>query len=201
MRLLIFKHKSSRIILNPRDRNVNSNNVINTFYTLSFYMFMKDIKQLISLHTCQPPGSQRSCNGVVVNNGNFGPPNNISPPDRTIDDPYYVRHQPNPIPLIADGDYNSEERAWIGIKSSLHITANDNAITYTGCEITDMTCGSIDIWRQIDGLNFDVNKGIVHCAGGYGRTGSVLLYNMLKRINTFYHQEPFLDIYNYAICY
>ena len=192
--LLLYGTSLPLIILNPGDRNVNSNNVINTFYTLSFYMFMKDIKQLISLHTCQPSGSQRSCNGVVVNNRNFAPPDNISPPDRTIDDPYYVRHQVlNPIPRIADGDYNSEERAWIGIKSSLHITANDNAITYTPCEITDMTCGSIDIWRQIGRFNFDVNKGIVHCAGGYGRTGSVLLYNILKRINTLYRRYPAIN--------
>lgn len=191
--LLLYGTSLPLIILNPGDRNVNSNNVINTFYTLSFYMFMKDIKQLISLHTCLPSGSQRSCNGVVVNNGNFAPPNNISPPDHTIDDPYFVRHQPNPIPLIAAGDYDSERRAWEGIKNSLELTANDNAITYTPCEIPDMTCGSIDKWRQIGRFNFGVNKGIVHCAGGYGRTGSVLLYNILKRINTFYHQHGILD--------
>jgi hypothetical protein len=192
--LLLYGTSLPLIIINPRDRNVNSNNVINTFYTLSFYMFMKDIKQLISLHTCLPRGSQRSCNGVVVNNINFGPPNNISPQDNTINDPYFVQHQPNAIPRIADGDYDSERRAWEGIKNSLELTANDNAITYTGCEITDMTCGSIDIWRQIDRFNFDVNKGIVHCAGGYGRTGSVLLYNILKRINTLYRGYPATNI-------
>ena len=191
--LLLYGTSLPLIILNPADRNVNSNNVINTFYTLSFYMFMKDIKQLISLHTCLPPGSQRSCNGVVVNNRNFGPPNNISPQDNTTDDPYFVRHplqlQLNPIPRIAAGDYDSERRAWIGIKSSLELTANDGNITYSAQEIPDMTCGSITVWRQINDFNFDVNKGIVHCAGGYGRTGSVLLYNMLKRINTFYHDD------------
>jgi hypothetical protein len=207
--LLLYGTSLPLIILNPADRNVNSNNVINTFYTLSFYMFMKDIKQLISLHTCLPPGSQRSCNGVVVNNRNFVVPYNISPPDNTIEDPFFVQHPQllNPIPRIAAGDYNSEERAWIGIKSSLELTATDNAIRYSPCEIPDMTCGSINVWRDINDFNFDVNKGIVHCAGGYGRTGSVLLYNMLKRINTFYSNygtligpyninQPFLGFVN-----
>jgi len=193
--LLLYGTSLPLIILNPADRNVNSNNVINTFYTLSFYMFMKDIKQLISLHTCLPPGSQRSCNGVVVNNRNFIIPNNISPPDGTTEDPFFVQHQGllNPIPRIADGDYDSERRAWEGIKSSLQLTANDGNIRYSPREIPDMTCGTTNIWRQINEFNFEVNRGLVHCAGGYGRTGSVLLYNMLKRINTYYSKQGIMD--------
>ena len=54
--------------------------------------------------------------------------------------------------------------------------------------IEDMTAGNINIWRQIDHyfpysiLDPNGPKTVVHCQAGFGRTGSVFLYLIMRDI-------------------
>jgi len=49
-----------------------------------------------------------------------------------------------------------------------------------------MTCGSLGAWTDLNALRYDTaaTKSLVHCAAGMGRSGTVMVFNLLKLVLT-----------------
>ena len=129
-------------------------NIFECIQTLAFYMYVKDIKRIISLQGCPQfvrGALPRNCLGQI----------NLDP--ATDDDIY-------------------EENVWMGLKRMTNITNIDANIEFLNCQIPDMTSGSLVTWNTLNRLNLnDPNKKtLIHCYAGLGRTGSVLLFTMVK---------------------
>ena len=126
--------------------------------TLAFYMYVKDIKRIISLQGCPTPYPGRGPN----------PPDNCG------------GHLPG-LPGVVDLIH--EENAWYGLKRLTDTTNQDPNITYINCQITDMTAGTLDTWDILNAFDFNdpAQRTLVHCFAGWGRTGTVFLFVLFKR--------------------
>lgn len=87
-----------------------------------------------------------------------------------------------PQRICIAGDRDIEERTWEEIKRSNPDTADDPNIQFYNEYIRDLTAGTLVRWIQIMShtINNRKQKTLVHCLAGFGRTGSVLLFNIMR---------------------
>jgi len=150
------------------------------FANMMFYMNVKYINKLLSLHSCPDiqtidPANLKSslCEGKIP----------VEPGSPAL-----------PI------DVRWEERAWNAAKVLTAEHENDPTILYENIYIRDMTAGMLDAWERIKMFNCsNANEtSIVHCLAGKGRTGTFLLFKMLQHhfdnniLDTALFQQPFL---------
>ena len=128
-------------------------NNANLFETLSFYMYFKQINRIVSLQSC-----------AISEN----------------------------IPMVQTNDYqcrvdplfqNVEDKMWDNLKYINNNKLNNRSIELLNYAIEDMTAGTINSWINITSLP-DItkpeNSTLIHCYAGFGRTGSILAYYIMK---------------------
>ena len=130
-------------------------NNTNLFETLAFYMYFKQINRIVSLQSCALDE-----NTPMVQN-----PNND----------YECRVDP----LFQ----NVEDKMWDNLKYINNNKLNNRSIELLNYAIEDMTAGTINSWINITSLP-DItkpeNSTLIHCYAGFGRTGSILAYYIMK---------------------
>ena len=152
---------------NTYGTSIPHEDIFRCIQTLAFYMYVKNINEIISLQGCNeriqqtngPPKYPENCQGKVYRNKQ-----NIN----------------------TATDYNYEEAVWYGLQQMTDITRHNPNIKFTNIQIPDMTHGSLAKWRELSLINFNDpgNKKIIHCLAGFGRTGSVFLFIMMSGIFT-----------------
>lgn len=135
-----------------------SEDIYECIKTLAFYMYVKNIKQIVSLQGCR-----RQIAGVALAQGNG----------------HCVGSLTN-YPATRDAGY--EEQVWNGLKQLTLTSSQDAQITYTNQFIMDGGQGTITRWRALYPYTRPQIETIFHCYAGFGRTGSFLLFCMLRNI-------------------
>jgi hypothetical protein len=81
------------------------------------------------------------------------------------------------------GYHTIEDDTWNAVKILDNATRTDPNYTFTNSHIGDMSAGPIQRWLDLIGTDYtNVNdRTLIHCAGGYGRTCSVLTMLSLNR--------------------
>ena len=128
-------------------------NNANLFETLAFYMYFKQINRIVSLQSC------------------------------ALDEN---------IPMIQTNDYqcrvdplfqNVEDKMWDNLKYINKNKLNNRSIELLNYAIEDMAAGTINSWNRLTSLP-DItkpeNSTLIHCYAGFGRTGSILAYYIMK---------------------
>jgi len=79
---------------------------------------------------------------------------------------------------------NFEDLMWDLNKSIDTSNINNNNVQFININIDDMTSGTLCAWLQLNTYNYDAagERTLVHCLAGFGRTGTVLLFALFKRI-------------------
>lgn len=92
-------------------------------------------------------------------------------------------HQPPPDGRCNLAYIDMEDRIWESLKLLDGPTRLDPNYRFRNLAWRDMNGGIINTWLYLNTLTFnDVNnRTLIHCAGGYGRTGSSLLMLSWKR--------------------
>jgi hypothetical protein len=127
--------------------SIPSENIYECLATMKFYMYVKDIKRIISLQGCDENDDYYpyNCNGYLIG-------------DTTIDVGY-------------------ERRVWESLKNMSKLHSDDNYIVFENHKIRDRTAGTFMEWSKIYNNNYmnPNQKTLIHCLAGFGRTGSILL--------------------------
>jgi len=102
-----------------------------------------------------------------------------------------------------NGLNDSEDRLWYTLKNKHNRNRNDGNIQFINIFIQDMTAGTINAWNAVSDLNVDRREltTLIHCKGGMGRTGSILLFFIFKYMFMDSNLSPFgrnfsLDIFD-----
>ena len=143
----------------------NHDNQVQLLQMYAYLMYTHEIKRIIDLHSC---GTRLHPRPLFIG------------PGRSYEQ------------CSRDGRVNGERKAWEYLKTLEITNNNDPDVCFIdnleGVGIEDMTAGNINIWRQIDNYFpysiVDPNgpKTVVHCQAGFGRTGSVFLYLIMRDI-------------------
>lgn len=132
-----------------------------------YYLFRKDIKQIISLQGCGDQTNPIDHNFQYCGPGGRGDQRML------------------------------ENQIFYQTKNAFNSTRNDPNIQIVDHTIKDMTSGNIKIWLNISTMRFDQQSSLFHCYAGFGRTGTVLLYFiLLYKGNTNICTEPFMGTGN-----
>jgi hypothetical protein len=121
-----------------------------------FYLFRKDINRVISLQACTTP------DGRAHHAGDCRSPTNNDP--------------------------NLENSTFDAQKAMSPSTNGNPLVQFIDIFVQDFTPGSLLAWQQLSSYRFDTpeNRTLVHCLAGFGRTGSVLLFNIFNyKLNIF----------------
>lgn len=75
-----------------------------------------------------------------------------------------------------------EDETFAVEKDSFIATQNDPNVQFINIPVRDMSPGTLDQWIAISALTFTLPQetSIVHCYAGLGRTGSFILYNIMR---------------------
>ena len=154
-------------------------NNTNLFETLAFYMYFKQINRIVSLQSC----------ALDENTPMVQTPNND----------YECRVDP----LFQ----NVEDKMWDNLKYINNNKLNNRSIELLNYAIEDMTAGTINSWINITSLP-DItkpeNSTLIHCYAGFGRTGSILAYYIMKHstLAKVHLLQPYFGIgYDSIQCY
>jgi hypothetical protein len=143
--------------------------------TFKFFLFRKDINRVISLHACGTP------QGAAIHAQDCRP--------------------------VANPNSNLENTTFAATKAMSSSTNVDPDVQFIDLFIQDFTPGSLAVWQQLSSYRFDKveNKTLIHCLAGFGRTGSVLLFNIINYklnifdilLNRFFNRADSEAMYNY----
>jgi len=77
---------------------------------------------------------------------------------------------------------NMEMEIWDSLKLITNANATDANIRFINNTISDMTAGTLTSWNVLRRLDVDGihNKTLIHCLAGFGRTGTAILYYLLR---------------------
>jgi len=156
------------------------------YRTMGYFMYGKGVNKWISLQACGDPATagghpHRDC----LNTG------------QTTD-----CCQGNPNAAVGSVSRNiakAENHTWKTLKNLSFggvSNAGDNNIEMLDILITDMTVGRISSWIRINALrNFwnPINSSVFHCLAGWGRTGTVFLFYILR--NELRQANNYLNLY------
>lgn len=132
-----------------------------------YYLFRKDIKQIISLQGCGDQTSPYDHNFQFCGPGGRGEHRML------------------------------ENQVFYQTKNASSATRDDPDVKIVDYTIKDMTSGNLNIWLNISTMRFDNQPSLFHCYAGLGRTGSVLLYFiLLTKGNTNICTEPYMGTGN-----
>jgi hypothetical protein len=147
----------------------NHDNQVQLLQMYAYLMYTHEIKRIIDLHSC---GTGLHPRAWFIAHGEYEQ-------------------------CSRDGRVNGERKAWEYLKTLEITNNNDPEVCFIdnleGVGIEDMTAGNINIWRQIDNyFPYDIvdpngPKTVVHCQAGFGRTGSVFLYLIIRDIARIEH--------------
>jgi hypothetical protein len=92
-------------------------------------------------------------------------------------------HQPPPNGRCRLDYLDIEDRTWDALKMLHTTTRLDPNYRFRNLPMRDMNAGIINSWLSLNRMSYnDVNdRTLIHCAGGYGRTGAALLMLSWKR--------------------
>ena len=147
----------------------NNNNRVRLFQQFAFMMYNKEIDTIIDLHSCgtglHPTGNYDGSEGC------FG----FLTEEEKLNKPLYI---------------NSERETWDFLKKMSSENINNKNIKFwddeEGVGVEDFTAGTLNGWfklseyPQINDPNR--NKLAIHCQSGYGRSGTVVLFYLLRDV-------------------
>ena len=139
------------------------------YRTMGYFMYGKGVNKWISLQAC----GDKATGGLH--------PHRSCLPGGTTD-----CCQGNPNALVGSVSINkarAENDTWRTLKNLTVSNAGDHDIEMLDILMTDMTVGKISSWKRINDLrNFGehTNSSVFHCLAGWGRTGTVFLFYILR---------------------
>jgi hypothetical protein len=147
----------------------NNNNRVRLFQQFAFMMYNKEIDTIIDLHSCgtglHPTGRYPGSEGCFV----------FLDDEEKMNKALYI---------------NGERETWDFLKKMSSKNINNNNIQFwddlEGVGVEDFTAGTLNGWfklseyPQINDPNR--NKVAIHCQSGYGRSGTVALFYLLRDV-------------------
>jgi len=136
------------------------------YRTMGYFMYGKGVNKWVSLQACGDPATAR--------------PHNHRHPNA----PFPCQGDPNGPPGLDDiNRAQAENLTWLELKDLVPTNEHNTNIEMLDILITDMQVGKMSSWIEINKLdNFEVqpNSAVFHCLAGFGRTGTVFLFYILR---------------------